>query len=438
MRRRRGSIRWWSSSPTSRQRRCPPYHLLRSPTTRPPLSRELPVGVLLELDPTAPASLEQRLVAYLHERRAAGFAALCAVLPAGDAVASRVPAVVCTAAEAERLPALLGELCQCPLLVRAISRLLPFDRRASGPRGVVKHVTEMLPAHGEGAAVRVVARPRALESRVCAAFEPGLLAPARFTHTLCVATSAGSGDVKAKREEDDDLALRFSLLPRAVFDLPAWTSARKTDVGSRTYWRYLEVASRWAHRLEGATSAAVWTDEPEPVPWLGTWADRFVAPGAHIAELRLSASAQSVDVSAIRGSWARPGGASASVLLSDVRFGGEELVDMLQALLRLAAVAGGTARVAEAEGAAPPLLAPYGVALLTLCCGRKPRSLKRWHREMARSIEAKLGIRHVELLHLLGDREQERTAVLRWDIDAMPLPPSIPDALPKEGGTFCE
>lgn len=379
-------------------------------------------GVLLELDPTAPPSLQQRLVAYLHEQRSTHFAAMQTVLPLTDHAATQIPGLVCPAIATGEMSQLLGQLMACVLIRRAVTRLLPFDRQASDCEAVRDAAVEVLRAGGVSGTVRVLARPRHLEATMCQALGPSWLSPARFTHMLCISPARGSLLASDACEEQDadggaaDFAehtsnaegpFQFALLPRAERDLSTWTAERKVDERWRGYWRSAEVAMRWPGRLKSVEAVALWTDSREAVPWLGAWADQFLPAGAGALELRVAGGprggggAGQVRPSPVRGAWGA-GGSRAGLLLSDVGCGGEEAVDALQALLHECTT-----------GDAPPLAA-QGLAVLRLRCGRAARAVKRWHRETAQRLEAKLGARHVELLHLLSDRDPERTAVFAW------------------------
>uniref|UniRef100_A0A7S4W775 tRNA:m(4)X modification enzyme TRM13 n=1 Tax=Alexandrium monilatum TaxID=311494 RepID=A0A7S4W775_9DINO len=368
-------------------------------------------GVLVELDPTGPPTLQQRLTAYLLEQQLGLFPSLRAAVPVTDALASRVPGLVCVTrdGDAKGAQALLAELARCPLLQRCATRLLPFGRCSASVPALAEEVAAELALAGPGASVRVFARPRELEGEVCSALGPRLLSPTGFTHQLCVLPAAA----------DAAGVLRRALVPRAEVDLSEWAAARKAEAGCRAFWRCFEVASRWPHRFSGAEAVALWTDGQDPESWLERWADRFLPPGAPACELRLLGRPRGQDAEAPDGLAVRPlregsgPAAGASVLLADVSFSGEDAMDALRRLLA-ACLAGG------AVDAARPL-APSGTAVLRLRCGKRPRAVKRWLREAAKSLEARLAASRVELLHLLGDRDAERTAVFRW---SGPPPPA--------------
>lgn len=217
----------------------------------------------------------------------------------------------------------------------------------------------------------------------------------------------------------------YSLLPRSLLDPCAWTEARKSETAPRSFWRCFEVATRWPQRFEGAEAVALWTDGATPTKWLKRWADLFMPCGSEAVELlcpanlklhnklnNLKVTGQSTHgVSGVTG---------ASILLCDVGFGGDEVVEALKELLSLC-----TAKHAL-------LLAQRGLVVLKLRCGKTSRSLKRWHRDMARNLEAKLGAHRIELLHLLGDRDQERTAIFEWDVDKVVSADQLHDHVPAQ------
>ena len=59
-------------------------------------------------------------------------------------------------------------------------------------------------------------------------------------------------------------------------------------------------------------------------------------------------------------------------------------------------------------------LAPQGSIMMRLRCGKRPKAVKNWLRSTARELQ-ELGFLRIELLHLLVDRETERTALFDWD-----------------------
>ena len=62
-----------------------------------------------------------------------------------------------------------------------------------------------------------------------------------------------------------------------------------------------------------------------------------------------------------------------------------------------------------------PALARSGTAVLKMRSGRRPRAVKQWLKDMVSLIEGKSSkFNKVELLHLLSDRENERTAIFSW------------------------
>lgn len=408
-------------------------------------------GVVLEFDPGAPPSLHQRLTAFLHEQHLARFAAFRTLVPLSDELSSRVPGLVCTAASEDEMLTLLGQLMVCPLVKRAVTRLLPFskteDSIKQAAEAAVQLLAEAAAAAPDGVAtVRVLARPRELEAKLCSEVGPTWLSPVKFTHVLCVTPGPGGPGCDEKTGDDEGDAsradgdagasikdaisfaegargagdssaslgrCRFALIPRCQHDLSAWAAARQKDDTPKASWRFVEAAIRWPGRICAASVAALWTDRREACPWLEPWADQYLSKTAPLVELRApgptkECSLPSVSVHPVRGAWDGPDAPLASVLLVDVAFGGDEAIDALEALLR---------RCTSGER---PTLSSKGVAVLRLRCGRSTRAVKRWHRETAQRLESKLGTKHVELLHLLSDKEMERTAVVNWDVQIFP------------------
>ncbi|CAK0900135.1 unnamed protein product [Prorocentrum cordatum] len=398
-------------------------------------------GVVLELDPTSPVSLLQRLLAYLHEQRPVRFRAMHSVLPLAECAQSRAPPAVACFAEQGHARELLRQLKECPVLARVATRALPFEEPAQDLEAAAETAGMLLAAEGPGAMVRVQARPRSIEGEVCSAMGPSRLQPARPTHVLSVVSlglpgavaGAGANGAGAVAEGSGrQPPLRVSLLPRQELDVAAWGAARaEGDRGARAYWRCVELARRWPQRVGAARSVALWTDSPEPCEWVRRWLDEFSPAGAAAVELRLSGDG--VAHQWIRGAPSHGGMAEATVLLCDVADTGDGAVDALRGLLAACAPGG------SAGGA----LAAEGLAVLRLRCGRSARAEKQWHRRASRDLQAKLGASRVELHHLLADRELERTAAFSWSgpppARAAAAGGAPESAAPREAGTeACE
>eukprot|EP00929_Paragymnodinium_shiwhaense_P084477 TRINITY_DN45174_c0_g1_i1.p1 TRINITY_DN45174_c0_g1~~TRINITY_DN45174_c0_g1_i1.p1 ORF type:complete len:786 (+),score=116.71 TRINITY_DN45174_c0_g1_i1:77-2434(+) len=395
-------------------------------------------GVILELDPTGPPSLQQRFTSYLHEGQARGkFPSLRGVAPMVDSCSSRTPAVLCTPIPAENelaaMQALLMDLTACQVVFRTAVRLLPFSSKALDIAALVEEVKSLARQQDPQALMRVIARPRALEATLVPQLGKEFLAPAKFSHTLCV-VEATSDAVEGGPAGGFNEALRFALLPRKELDPTLFGSLQKEDeLHSRPYWRCYEVASRWPQRLaEAATQAtsgssptvAVWSDS-DRTSWVLPWMQKFVSQQSRLVKMVVntstlpafskacaeapSGSPESVKAMTISyplspDTAAVDGIQPASILLCDVNSGSDkEIVDALEKLLQV------TTRC-EA-----PLLSPVGgLIICRFRPGRSARAAKKWHKEMAQLLEERLGASAVELLHLLVDKEPERTGIFHW------------------------
>lgn len=384
---------------------------------------EPPGGVLLELDPAAPASMHQRVASYLLEQRPKRFPALRRLATEGGAT----PAILCTGSTE-----LLQQLLRCPLLSASITRPLMCDREAPGLPGLVAAVSESLRAEGDQMTLRVAARPRSIEGAICAEFGAELLAPAAFTHTLCVVSNSSGSDAMWPTQP-----LRYCLVPRTILDLPAWSEAARLGAKvSRTCARSREVAERWPLRFKGHKGVALLRDQNQrggATEWVCSWADRYLEPGAPVVELRLRRvrRPQSVrmtatdeamdgraqlDINPVRGALGKDG-LRASVLLCEV--------DHRGAFSDLSAL------FAEATAGPSPVLEERGVAVAWFRALRGGiRNENKWHRDTAKQMEETLGATRIELLHLLIDKDNERTAVFCWGPSAGKVLPASPEHLP--------
>jgi hypothetical protein len=237
---------------------------------------------------------------------------------------------------------------------------------------------------------------------------------------LCGGGLEDSSKIKAvdketlKNEEETFVALRFSLLQRSVIDVPAWTSQRKKDTStSRMCQRSIEIAIRWPQRFKDKNSLCIWSDVAGGNDWLESFADEFLTAAAAISELNLSRQVGAPDASSLTLQCLRKprdeDRSAVTVLLVErgwIGFGGTEAFSELEQVLRLGMQSG--------------VLAPSGVVVAKLRCARSVRAVDAWYRDTARWFQEKLGALHVELLHLLADKEQERTALLQWDKSLLP------------------
>lgn len=376
--------------------------------------------ILLELDPKCGLTLPQRVISYILEQRLSRFSSLRLVRPLTGS--STAPAVLMESLEG-RLKDLLREVLACTCLSRSMTRVLALDTAVFGTEELVVAVSQLLSETGELATLRVSGRPKSLESSMCKVLGSERLAPATFTHTLCVTRELGATGTGGTE------IFRFSVLPREVLDPTACSArARAEALGPRIAHMCSEVALRCERRLRCVSAVAVWTDQSESETWVLDWADRFFTAGATVTELRLhpwvycrkkneERSVNEADVKEREDCGCRHGEAgdlvvtrigagevlnAADVLLCHMSEGvSETLIGMLSALLKAAF--------------AVSALKARGVGVVRLRCGRSGRAVKRWHRHTTRLFE-KIGASHIEILHLLSDRELERTVVFQWFI----------------------
>lgn len=348
----------------------------------------------------------------------------------GDFATCQAPGILCIVRETSSLEALVTELLACRLVSRTITRMLPYDTWVPDIARMVTHVTDELNKGPGQRCLRVWARPRALEKQICALLGPQTLSTAGFTDSLFVSSvTCKSGDLATLQEslgddsksldmkesnESSITALRFSLLQRSVIDVPAWTALRKNDSSSsRMYQRILEAAIRWPHRFKDKRSVCIWSDAAEGSQWMETFADEFLSRGAAISELHFACQEGTPIASSFTLQCLRKQGdedaSGVSVLLVErswIGFGGTDAFSELEQVVTLGTQSGA--------------LASSGMVVVKLRCPRTVKAVDAWYRDTARWFREKLGAEHVELLHLLADKEQERTAVLNWEKSLLP------------------
>lgn len=388
-------------------------------------------GILLELDPTSPLTLGQRVVAYLYEQQTNKFTALQVVLPMADASSAHSPAVRVAAADGKGVLTLLQQLMACPLIRRAVTRLIPFDQEAADLPAMARLVCTQLVSQDPPGKVRVLARPKKLADAICKVFGAEYLSPAGFSHTLYVTASDDlllvCKDVEANAEVPAagiSASLRYALIPREAADVAAWAIARTIPgtTENRTFWRFAEVAERWPSRIR-ADGVAIWTDCPDPVAWFPSFASRFLPRDAHRVELRVvTPTSPDAAPGNVRLPVAREvpkvqvkvgcdrcshGTLRASLLLVDISYAGDEVVESLQTVLLQCA------RGADA------CLAQQGTVCMRLRTGRKARAVKKWVKDISQLLESRLGAKHADLFQLLGDKDPERTVLVSWDMSLM-------------------
>ena len=332
--------------------------LLAMPRSSQPFIEEVDVSapsavVLLELDPAAPSNLAERVAAY--------------VLPSCRGVSTQ-GGVLCRTGP-EHFESLVRELSADVLLQRVVTRILPFDREAES-------IPSLLEALGTSKSWRIAAKPRSLEAEICRALPSELLDPKHYTHVLSVF--------------QDSQALRFSLLARDVLDPSAWAERCKEQSG-RHELRILEVCTRFKRRSKGPI--AVWTDQELRASEIRCW-QGLARP---MAILRSSGHKQVSDIA-----------------LEPLSEWHEHLAELLcveisssdkESLLFVCHF------IQHLKGS---YLAPQGTVMMRLRCGKRPKAVKSWLRNTARELQ-ELGFHSIELLHLLVDRDTERTALFDWD-----------------------
>ena len=386
----------------------------RLKTNPPPHAPELPsLCVMIELDPTAPQSLVTRVAAVLLEMKAAESLPFSVT---GLADATHVLACNLLVSDPSALSHLLQKFSRNMLFQRVVSRFLPLTESASETSELLRTLADGLTdkrselAGVAGVAprtLRVSARPRLMEPELCKRFDSHLLDPVHFTHVLTVFFQGAGPD------------LRYSLLPRGCFNPSAWSDAKRDarSEASKISFRFLEAGLRFK-RLH-SQAIVLWRDGLEGLEAADKWihsASAVWGANTALAELRAVSSsgwAARVAVSSdillipIRGPWypLEDGreGVRGNVLLADTGSTGEEAVLLVRQILRTVLTS------------PSPALAASGTVVLRLRCGRRPRAVKQWLKEMASMIEGtseKFGA--VELLHLISDRENERTAIFNW------------------------
>ena len=371
-----------------------------------------PSCILIELDPTTPHSLTARVAALLMEIKASGS------LPIAVAgVADTTHVLTCSVLSTDSLA--LTELLQCLghslLLQRVVSRYMPLTSTATQVSDVVKDAQSGLKVGSPKTAqstLRVSARPRSVEPDLCKALPSQMLDPVNFTHVLTVYHSVD---------------FRYSLLPRSCFDPSAWSNAkREAHKESKVAFRFVEAGLRcrrlWksdAASVTAVTGVVIWSDTKEAKSddeWI-RFASKVWGSDTVLAELRPACSSgwaarvetySDVSLVPCRGTWypledGRQDGASGNLLLLDASSTNEEAILLVRRILQ------------TVLRAPSPALDRCGTAVLRLRCGRRPRAVKQWLKDMTHLIEETSSkFNRVELLHLLSDRENERTAIFSW------------------------
>ena len=374
-----------------------------------------PSCILIELDPTTPHSLTARVAALLMEMKASGS------LPIAVAgVADTTHVLTCSVLSTDSLA--LTELLQCLghslLLQRVVSRYMPLTSTATQVSDVVTDAQSGLKVGSPKTAqstLRVSARPRSVEPDLCKALPSQMLDPVNFTHVLTVYHSVD---------------FRYSLLPRSCFDPSAWSNAkREAHKESKVAFRFVEAGLRcrrlWksdaaaASAVTGVSGVVIWSDTKEAKSddeWI-RFASKVWGSDTVLAELRPACSSgwaarvetySDVSLVPCRGTWypledGRQDGASGNLLLLDASSTNEEAILLVRRILQ------------TVLRAPSPALDRCGTAVLRLRCGRRPRAVKQWLKDMTHLIEETSSkFNRVELLHLLSDRENERTAIFSW------------------------
>ena len=365
-----------------------------------------PQCIMIELDPAAPQSLLVRLAAVLLEMKAA---AAWPITVTGVADAANVLLCSVLADDPSELVGLLRHLSGHVLFQRVVGRLLPLSRAVPGmPELFAATLSELsglrptAPSE-EKLTLRISARPKSIEASLCQLFPAHMLDPVHFTHVLTVIQG-----------ED----LRYSLLPRSSFDPSSWADAKRElrTVASKLPFRFLEACLRFK-RLQ-SEAVLLWSEQEANLDH--QWAkhvDSEWGSKAALAELHPISrsgwaarieSSRDISLVPVRGTWypLEDGrlGARSSLLLADTNSTGQEAVLLVRRILQVVLTS------------PSPALATSGTVVLRLRCGRRPRAVKQWLKDMASMIEetsAKFSA--VELLHLISDRENERTAMFNWN-----------------------
>lgn len=363
--------------------------------------------LLVEVDPAASSSLIERLAAYFLALKASEEWPLLSVTMDSPIGGCAKNTLFRTTEDLERLHQLMRQLAKDVILQRVVTRFLPLSERVE--HDMTKLTTAVFDRmasasaepHCKASTLRILAKPRNLERTICELLPQELLSPTHFSHVLTVADACD--------------AFYFSISPRQRLDPAAWSEACKVQ-DERALLRFQEVLSRWPRRFKGKTAAALWTDlvRPKTESFLQQCCDLPVATITSQCTSGRVGAADPVDVklNPLRGNWFRSNGAqgvhqtlAVDLLLVDIGSTEKEAVVALRHFIEKSS--GSTALAAD------------GTAILRLRCGRRPNAVKKWLRETVKHIED-LGFCRVELLHLLVDRENERTAVFDWT--GAPLP----------------
>ena len=371
-----------------------------------------PLCILIELDPTAAHSLTFRVAAVLMEMKASRS---LPITVAGVADSTHV--LACSVLGTD--PSVLTDLLQCLghslLLQRVVSRYMPLTSTATQLSDVVRAAQSGrelgLPTAAQ-LTLRVSARPRSVEPDLCKALPSQVLDPVHFTHVLTLYHGYD---------------FRYSLLPRSCFDPSAWSdSKREAHKESKVAFRFVEAGLRcrrlWkSDAVSAVTGVVIWSDTKEAKAdeqWI-RFASKVWGSEIALAELRPACSSgrsgwaakvetcSDICLVPCRGTWysledGRQGGASGNLLLLDASSTNEEAILLVRRILQ------------TVLRAPSPALDRCGTAVLRLRCGRRPRAVKQWLKDMTHLIEETSKFNRVELLHLLSDRENERTAVFSW------------------------
>ena len=352
------------------------------------LSSVFSFNLLVEVDPAASFTLIPRLAAYLLAK-ASNSLPLTSVTTDSPIGAKNV--LCCTTSDVERLQQLMQQLAQDVILQRVVTRFLPLSDFVEHDMAKLISVVSdiMTSTSSKTSTLRVVAKPRNLEKMICQVLPPTLLSPTHFTHVLTVADASD--------------AFYFSISPRESLDPSAWSEACKAQ-DERALLRFQEVLSRWPKRFQNKRAAALWTDlvRPNTDAFLLQCCDLPIASITCECTSGWAGTMDPVKLNPLRGNW-----------LVDEHSGAEtaETADLL--LVDLSSTEKDSVVALRRFIDVCPSVAADGTAILRLRCGRRPNAVKKWLRETVKTIED-LDFCRVELLHLLVDRENERTAVVDW------------------------
>ena len=371
--------------------------------------------LLVEVDPAAPPSLTERLAAHFLALKASEV--LCVASVSMDALAGcSKNALFCTTCDQGRLHQLMQHLVKDAILQRVVARFLPLrdcvERDMSQLlTAVVDQLHSISVSDGKCCQLRVVAKPKKLEQMICQSLPPDLLSPTSFTHVLSVAETLD--------------AFTFAVTPRGILDPSAWSEACKGQ-HERAFLRFEEVIARFPKRIKEKTAVALWTDLTRQHTKLFL----LQCTGLPVASFTCHStsgwagapSTDQVKLESLRGQWFPSSvgaqSAAADLLLVDISNTEKEAIAALRQFIDMML------------SASSPLVACHGTAILRLRCGRRPNGVKKWLREMVKHLES-FSFCRIELLHLLVDRENERTAIFDW---ITPPGPQLQSEKPKGNG----